>query len=91
MHPAMLKEVIAVCRQRSDEGDCPTVDPFTVEQLEGAVIALAYEADNMRASTLTVLAEAMRKFAPDLAEELRQRWNCASGKDLIDLLNAFKP
>ena len=41
MHKLMLDEVVKRCRQRQSEGDCPTVEPFTVEQLEDAVVELA--------------------------------------------------
>ena len=41
MHKKMLDEIIARCRQRLEEGDCPTVNSFNVELLEGAIIELA--------------------------------------------------
>lgn len=41
MHVLMLKEVIACCRRRQTEGDCPTGPAFSVEQLEDAVVQLA--------------------------------------------------
>ena len=40
MHKALLREVVRVCQQRQAEGDCPTVDPFSVETLEDAVLQL---------------------------------------------------
>lgn len=41
MHDLMLKAIVERCRQRISEGDCPTVSPFSVEQLEHAVDQLA--------------------------------------------------
>lgn len=47
MHDTMLREVVRVCRQRSREGDCPTVEPFKTEILEGALIELAAKLDRV--------------------------------------------
>lgn len=41
MHKQLLLKVVGNCRRRSAEGDCPTVEPFSVETLENAVIDLA--------------------------------------------------
>ena len=82
MHPMLVEEVVKVCRQRSAEGDCPTVDAPSRETLEDCVIALADD----RRQILVTLADAFMKFAPDLAHELRERWNVATGKELLALL-----
>lgn len=41
MHTKMLDEVIKVCLQRQREGDRPTINNFSVEILEDAVVELA--------------------------------------------------
>ena len=41
MHPLMVKEIVARCRQRQSEGDCPTVPPFSREQLEDCIVQMA--------------------------------------------------
>ena len=41
MHKQLLLKVIGNCRQRIEEGGCPTVPPFLVETLESAVVQLA--------------------------------------------------
>jgi len=41
MHESMLQLVIARCKQRIKQGDCPTVNAFTTEQLEEAVVELS--------------------------------------------------
>jgi len=41
MHKQLLIRVIANCRRRIQEGDCPTVEPIGVETLENAVVELA--------------------------------------------------
>jgi len=40
MHELILREVVATCRQRQREGDCPSIPPFPVEVLEDAVVQL---------------------------------------------------
>lgn len=49
MHEALTAEIVRICRQRSVEGDCPTVDRPGGEMLEGAIIELAKERDELRA------------------------------------------
>ena len=43
MHILMLEAIVTRCQQRIREGDCPTVPPFSVEQLEEAVVQLNRE------------------------------------------------
>ena len=43
MHQSILEEVIRVCRQRRDDGDCPTLPAEPVERLEEAVLRLVHE------------------------------------------------
>lgn len=97
MHPLMLKEVIEVCKQRSREGDCPTVKPFSVEQLEDAVVQLAHESDTIQQSTLANLAEALRKVCPGiiptitLAHAEYNRKVAARDEAFESLLAALRP
>ena len=41
MHSKMLDEVVALCRRRQAQGDCPTDAPMSVEVLEDAIVQLA--------------------------------------------------
>lgn len=41
MHEMMLNSVIERCLNRQQQGDCPSDPPFSVEQLEDAVVILA--------------------------------------------------
>lgn len=81
MHELMLNEVVGVCRQREREGDCPTVKAFGVEALEDAVIELANARDAAAAKSITTLATAVHKFAPDLAFEIARRWKARSERE----------
>jgi hypothetical protein len=70
MHPALADKIVEQVRKRVNEGDCPTTEAFGVETLEEAVLELA----DRPAKTLRTLAEAMKVFAPDLADQLTKRW-----------------
>lgn len=80
MHPAMLDVVIRRCRERYAAGDCPCDPPFSVEQLEDAVIELADTLAREK-GRLPALAAGLAKFAPDLAEELTFRWQKAGERE----------
>jgi hypothetical protein len=67
MHPMMAEEVLKTCRQRSAEGDAPSVKAHTVETLEGAVIELAQQRDKLR-SVLADWVDAVASHT-SLAEE----------------------
>lgn len=41
MHKQLLQELVTSVRRRIAQGDCPTEPPFSREQLENAVDALA--------------------------------------------------
>lgn len=41
MHPVSTDMIVKEVRQRSSEGDCPTVQARSVEQLEDAIMDLA--------------------------------------------------
>ena len=43
MHELAIQEVIKICRQREQEGDCPTIKAPSVETLEDVVIQIANE------------------------------------------------
>ena len=73
MHPTAADEIVSIVRQRAREGDCPTILPFSKEQLEEVILELA----DRPARTMTFLAQALRKFAPDIAEQITQRWRAA--------------
>lgn len=66
MHPMAVKEIVKVIRQRDSEGDCPTVERPNGETLEFVILELARENDDLPRRTLTNLAEALRKVAPDV-------------------------
>lgn len=58
MHKKMVDEIVAVCRERFADGDCAKENPFTVEQLEGAIIELvgtAHFSSEIAASHPTIL------------------------------------
>lgn len=84
MHPALADKIVEQVRQRVSEGDCPVTPAFGIETMEGAVLELA----DRPARMLRTLAEAMKKFAPDLADELAKRW-AAAMEDQDERLEAF--
>ena len=77
MHELMLKEVVACCRQRLSEGDCPTRPAFSVEQLEDAVVQLA-DACQKAGALLTRGAELLAQ------DEAEQRQGGADGREWRD-------
>lgn len=80
MHPLAVEKIVELCRQREAEGDHPTEPPPSVAILEATVLDLAHDRDKARRQ-LPALASALRKFAPDLTEQLLVRWqNAAEGE-----------
>lgn len=84
MHPLATDMIVKEIRQRVSEGDCPTISARSAEQLEDVIMELAGRPERL----LRTLAEAMKKFAPDLAEQLAERWALAM-KDQDARLEAF--
>lgn len=89
MHPALAEEILKACRARERDGDCPgTVRP-RAETMEDCIIELGRQRDGAARIALNTLAEALKKFAPDLADDLARRWkNAIAQQDaaLADLL-----
>lgn len=81
MHTLMLKEVIAIFQQREREGDHPTVKPFTVEQLEGAVVQLAQERDDAPRKTMETLIEVFIKVCPEVLPIIKDAHAKVQAKD----------
>ena len=69
MHKEMLREVVKRCKQRQREGDCPTVDAFSAETLEDAVIQLSSWNDDLGEQ----LMARDPKMLPESRELLRQK------------------
>ena len=47
MHPAAVRAIVTVCRQREREGDHPTVACPSIEALEGCVLELARQVERL--------------------------------------------
>lgn len=88
MHPVASDMIVKQIRQRISEGDCPTIPAQSVETLEGVIEDLALRLDRAPQRALETLAGAMKKFAPDLADELAKRWAIAM-KDQDERLEVF--
>lgn len=92
MHAEYLKLVVANCRQRIADGDCPSVPGHSTGMLEEAVVTLA---DALAASPAAALAEALRE-AIKIAGEACREWDAApsgimrAGKLLIALSGGCK-
>lgn len=56
MHPRMLQAIIDNCQQRIQEGDCPTVGPFSTQQLESAIVQLHHELVQLKSSVSSTSA-----------------------------------
>lgn len=41
MHILLVAEIVKSVRRRQAQGDCPTEQPFSLEQLEDALVSLA--------------------------------------------------
>jgi len=68
MHAKALEAIIAVCRQREQQGDCPTVDRPSAETLEFAVLELANQRDGRLRQKILNDPDVDIEAGPDLAE-----------------------
>ena len=50
MHPELLKEIVALCKRRKEQGDHPTEPIADAEVLENAIVQQASNVDRLRAS-----------------------------------------
>lgn len=62
MHPALTDAITKEVRQRSAEGDCPTIPAQSVGMLEDAILDLAGRLDRYRAAMEAVCAELEEEF-----------------------------
>ncbi len=84
MHEDLVEAIVATCRQRAAQGDCPTVGRPSGDSMEQCIVDLAKQRDEAGTRALRTLAIGVMKFAPDLAAELVKRW---TGRD--EALNEF--
>lgn len=90
MHPLLTEKIIENVRRRIAQGDNPSQPPHSVETLEDALDSCAAERDVARKASFGELASALKKFAPDLANELVARWQKANDehdKTTLDFLS----
>jgi hypothetical protein len=92
MHPELAEVILKTCRSREREGDCPTKSLPSGELMEDCIIELGRQRDDAKLAALRTLAEAFKKFAPDLAHELAVRWEKSIAQQdaaLADLLSVL--
>lgn len=65
MHPELLKEIVALCRRRKEQGDHPTEPIADAEVLENAIVQAADEIERLRTAL---------KAANDQAERFERGW-----------------
>lgn len=83
MHPLLLEEIVALCKRRQSQGDCPLEPPASVETLEDAIVQLGaavgvvaadYKHPQYRMGYDAGLRDEHRLASVDAAYKRRQGW-----------------
>ena len=78
MHRLAAEAILTQARQRCHDGQsCFALNAGQAEALEDCIIELGDQRDRALHEAVTTLAEALKKFAPDLAKQLVERWERA--------------
>lgn len=86
MHILLMDKIVKTCLQRQSEGDCPTVDSFSVENLEGCIIQLDENVQGVN-RLLNVANETIDQLHAQVAEISEFGLGLAKA---IDMLHADK-